>query len=181
MLRTEVSGDEAKHYMAVRKDNFQTIGGELVSANEVTGEVVVKQKVGDEIKDVTHLLGAGGIAIVARALILCAGLALGLSACAVATKLNMKLSGDIGNAQWLAQNGGDATGAMCLAALEPPFASAPDPTKDAVVATAERLRLLQMAVKKPECAQVIAPMLLQLEAQALPAPLGGILGAFSGS
>lgn len=78
-----IDGDAAKRYKAVRLDTFQAVEGELISANVETGFVVVQRK--DPEGNPTSVdvpLMPHGIAIVARMLVLCAVIGLGLSACA---------------------------------------------------------------------------------------------------
>lgn len=58
-----VSGDEAKKWQAVRSDSLETVNlGDLVMANDETGEVKWLDRAGEE-KSVT--LGAGSIRLIA--------------------------------------------------------------------------------------------------------------------
>ena len=63
-----MSVETRRRYKVIRLDNFEQIPGEIISANEETGELSMSvKKVGEDAYDtVTHSLGAGGFRIIRR-------------------------------------------------------------------------------------------------------------------
>ncbi|HEY1298845.1 MAG TPA: hypothetical protein VGF07_00010 [Stellaceae bacterium] len=150
-------------YKIVRRDTMQDLPGEIVSADVDAGVCVLRRPNG-EAADFD--LGARGIIIVGRALLLAVGLAAGLSAC---SQLGKFTAGDLGNAAALAMAGGDTAGAQCWNGLAPAAAPSPMPQTDGIAVLAERDRLLYAAISGP-CGAVVAPALLRLLGKAVPVP-----------
>jgi hypothetical protein len=150
-------------YKVVRRDTMQDLPGDIVSADADAGVCVLRQNDGTA-QD--YQLGARGLIIVGRALVLSVALAVGLSAC---SQLGKFTEGDLGNAAALASAGGDTVGAQCWNGLAPAAAPSPTPQADGIAVVAERDRLLHAAISGP-CGAVVAPALLKLLGKALPVP-----------
>ncbi len=87
-------------------------------------------------------------------------------------ELQMFVSGDLKNAEFIAGQAGLTSYVSCLHTLEPVAMASPDPTHDGVFVLGARSLALQVAVYGP-CGSVLAPILLKALGKA-----GGPSGLF---
>jgi hypothetical protein len=87
---------------------------------------------------------------------------LALSACSTSSDraLQMFVSGDIKNAEFIAGQAGLVTYTTCLHTLEPVAVASPDPSNDGLLTLGARKMALVASVNGP-CGSVLAPLLLE--------------------
>lgn len=179
ILGSDLAENERRRWRIIRRDSLTDLPGLPIEANCDTGHAVMREPIlnpggpAGTHHDTVYDLGAGGLIIIGRVLLLATMLGLGLSACA---RVQMFTSGDLANAKAIADTSGDKTGSQCWAGLAPIAAPVPNPSDQGIATLAERDRVLHQAVGGP-CGAIIAPALLNL-IQRAPAllPLAGIAG-----